>query len=250
MRLAFANATTATYFAKRVLGLNYYHLGQLDNHNDFQPVKALELATGLSYLKVVETTFSHFQWKIPGRVYVQGKETVGSISFHQLQSPTKGLLEHTHRVCPLCWKDDEIPYIRKKWRLRFWRTCPVHSIFLIENCQSCGNTFKSSYRHYSSINNRGEIAIYICPSCGKDVRQQYQMFDNRKDFIVAAALENFYFELLKAQTFSCKDAIALSKLRTMTRSEFIKIYPPVTVPVPRRKKRPVELDVTDYCQLV
>ena len=67
MRLAHANATTATYFAKRVLGLNYYYLGQLDNRDDFQPIKPLELATGLSYSKVVGTTFSHFQWKIPGK---------------------------------------------------------------------------------------------------------------------------------------------------------------------------------------
>lgn len=48
------------------------------------------------------------------------------------------------------------------------------------------------------------------------------MFDNRKEFIVAAALENFYCELLEAQTFSCEDAISLSRLRRMAPSEFKK----------------------------
>jgi hypothetical protein len=53
MRLAYANATTAIYLAKRVLGLNYYYFGRLDNRYDFQSVKALVLTTGLSYSKVV-----------------------------------------------------------------------------------------------------------------------------------------------------------------------------------------------------
>lgn len=248
MRLAHANATTATYFAKRVLGLNY--LSQLDNHFNAEIFKALELATGLPYSKVVNTTFSRVEWKIAGKVYFEGKETIGSVNFYQQMRPREGLLTHTHRVCPLCWKDDEIPYVRKQWRLGFWRTCPVHNIFLIDNCQICGNTFKSSYRYHSSINNLGRISLCICPSCGKDVRHQHQMFDNRNEFVVAAALENFYYELLEAKSFSCEDAIALSRLRKMSRFELRKIYPPVTVLVPRHKKRPVEYDVTDYCEMV
>lgn len=199
MRLAHANA--ATYFAKRVLRLNYYYLGQFDNRNDFQPIKALELATGLSYSKVVDTTFSHFQWKIPGKVYLEGKETVGSNSFHQLQSPTEGLLEHTHRVCPSCWKDDETPYIRKKCRLRFWRTCPVHNIFLIENCQVCGNTLKSSYRHYSSINNHGKFLYAFAYLAGTMCVSSIKCLITEKNLSWPRHLKIFIVNYLKHKLF-------------------------------------------------
>jgi hypothetical protein len=243
MRLAYANATTATYFAKRVLGLDY-SLRQLDNYPNFELVKALELATGLPYSKVVDTTFSHFQWAIPGKVYFKGKETVGSISFHRAHSLKKGLLEHTHRVCPFCWKEDEIPYIRRKWRLRFWRTCPIHKIFLIDKCKICGNTFKASYRHHSFINNHGKIAVCICSSCGKDVRYQHQMSDDSKEFVAVATLENLYYSLLEMQTFSCEDAIVLSGLRKIVRVTE-DIYPPITVLIPRHGKKPFESVVTE-----
>jgi hypothetical protein len=243
MRLAHANATTATYFVKRVLDMN--HVCQLDNYYDAKILKALELATGLPYSSVADTSFHHIQWKIPGTVYFEGKETVGSISFHQVQCQAKGLLKYTHRVCPLCWEADETPYVRKQWRLRFWTTCPVHNIFLSENCQVCGNTFKSSYRHHSAINNHGGMSVCVCQSCGNDVRRQRQIVESRDEFAVAAALESFYWERLKAQTFSCEDATELNKLRKMSRLAF-EIYPPVTVLVPGSRNRRVPRDVTNY----
>jgi hypothetical protein len=89
MRLAHANATTATYFAKQVLGLNY-GLAQLDNYCDAKPLRALELATGLSYLTVSDTSFHYTQWKIAGKVYFEEKEVAGSISFHQDQCQGRG----------------------------------------------------------------------------------------------------------------------------------------------------------------
>jgi hypothetical protein len=118
---------------------------------------------------------------------------------------------------------------------------------LIEECQICGSTFKSSYRYHSSINNHGKISVCICPSCGKDIRHQHQIFDDRKEFFVAAALENLYYELLESQTFSCEDTIALSRLRKMKQLPS-EIYPPVTVLVPRPRKRPVKYDVTNCCE--
>lgn len=243
MRLAHANAVTATYFMEGVLGIKRF--SQLDSSCRNEIFKALEVATGLPYSTVADTSFHHTPWKIAGKVYFEGKEVIGSISFHLAHYQAKGLLKYSHRVCPLCWRNDEIPYIRKKWRLRFWKTCPVHNTFLIEKCQNCARIFKSSYRHYSKINNYGENSICICPSCRSDIRHQEQNVENQREFIATAALENFYWELLEAQSFSCKDAVKLIELRKIMRQSS-DVYPPVTILVPGFRGRPTSRDVTSF----
>lgn len=66
MRLAHANATTATYFAKRVLGLNYY-LGQLDNRDDFQPIKASNWRQDFPIQKLSAQRFLTFSERFRGK---------------------------------------------------------------------------------------------------------------------------------------------------------------------------------------
>lgn len=113
MRLAHANAITATYFMGGVLGIKRFY--QLDSPYRQDVFKALEVATGLPYL-TADTSFYYTPWQIAGKVYFEGKEVASSISFHLAHYQAKGLLKYSHRVCPLCWRDDEIPYMsRPAW---------------------------------------------------------------------------------------------------------------------------------------
>ncbi|MHA1679930.1 MAG: TniQ family protein [Promethearchaeota archaeon] len=38
------------------------------------------------------------------------------------------------KYCPLCLKEDEFPYYRRSWRLKFVTCCPVHRILLHDRC--------------------------------------------------------------------------------------------------------------------
>jgi TniQ len=42
------------------------------------------------------------------------------------------------RFCPVCLKEDEIPFFRKTWRLTFSTACVKHRCFLMDRCQQCG----------------------------------------------------------------------------------------------------------------
>lgn len=44
------------------------------------------------------------------------------------------------RYCPLCLREDEQPYYRKKWRLAFSVVCTKHHCYLHERCPKCGTT--------------------------------------------------------------------------------------------------------------
>ena len=39
--------------------------------------------------------------------------------------------------CPLCLKDDHIPYFRKIWRLKKYTICEKHNIELLNRCPNC-----------------------------------------------------------------------------------------------------------------
>jgi len=39
------------------------------------------------------------------------------------------------RFCPICLKEDDTPYLRKKWRLSFSTACTKHNVYLEINAQ-------------------------------------------------------------------------------------------------------------------
>ena len=67
------------------------------------------------------------------------------------------------RFCPLCLKEDNMPYMRKKWRLSFSTACTKHKIFLVERCPWC-NTPVTQYKR------KGKNIFPICYRCGHDLR--------------------------------------------------------------------------------
>ena len=67
------------------------------------------------------------------------------------------------RFCPICLKEDETPYLRKKWRLSFSTACPKHKVFLAEECPTC----KKPITQYKR---KGNLIFPICYNCGYDLR--------------------------------------------------------------------------------
>ena len=44
------------------------------------------------------------------------------------------------RYCPVCFANDELPYLRLSWRLHLVPVCPTHRVLLYHDCWKCGKT--------------------------------------------------------------------------------------------------------------
>ena len=78
------------------------------------------------------------------------------------------------RYCPLCLKDDPVPYFRMIWHLPFVTVCPVHHVLLVNRCPSC----------YSTIdywNTRWNQSISTCFSCKDSLDTNYNFITSPRN---------------------------------------------------------------------
>lgn len=66
--------------------------------------------------------------------------------------------------CPLCLKEDAVPYFRKKWRYLFYNACPKHQVYLADRCGGC---FERIRFHKTALSDM----IVFCHNCGRDLRK-------------------------------------------------------------------------------
>ncbi len=65
------------------------------------------------------------------------------------------------RYCPLCLREDEKPYFRRKWRLSFSTACVKHSCFLLDRCTACSTPLTLSKLH-------DDRPVFHCYRCGHE----------------------------------------------------------------------------------
>jgi len=76
--------------------------------------------------------------------------------------------------CPICLREDEIPYWRVEWRFRHWMVCPDHRCWLQDTCSHCGKRqdLGAPYlvRHAKRRRNVARPATLAqCMKCGKNL---------------------------------------------------------------------------------
>lgn len=103
-----------------------------------------------------------------------------------------------YRICPKCWKEDKVPYIRKENRIIFSTFCKKHKCFLIDKCPKC-QTLIFPFKMF-----KNEFTYEFCNNCGfelanseiNDIRNEYRYKMNHKLFDVLykgyIELENYY----------------------------------------------------------
>lgn len=72
-----------------------------------------------------------------------------------------------YNFCPLCLAEDEVPYLRLKWRFSWYVYCERHTIAMETDCFNCGtpyqpNMIPAELRH-----------INYCPNCQKQLNESY-----------------------------------------------------------------------------
>jgi Zn ribbon nucleic-acid-binding protein len=77
------------------------------------------------------------------------------------------------KYCPICLREDKVPYFRKKWRVILYNICHKHSCYLYEHCPSCKSNLDISKMH----NNK--LPYTHCHKCGFELkRESFQSIKN------------------------------------------------------------------------
>lgn len=159
-----------------IMRLAYLHhirpiqlLGILDRESvrkkiDIEPrkelVNKLSINTKVSIKEILRTTYSSYQFFGTGD-YKKSSTFKMLIKHHTI---TTSINTTYYSYCPLCFREDIVPYFRMHWRFALVAFCSKHKCELIEKCNNCGS---SIVIHNNDIVRKLEN----CYECGYDLRE-------------------------------------------------------------------------------
>src|SRR5208282_5569879 len=85
------------------------------------------------------------------------------------------------RYCPLCFAEDEAPYLRLIWRFTFVPICLKHKVILKSRCGSCGSAFRPyAPNSYYDLNK--------CCTCGYTLSKSFPQRVENADYVAISKL--------------------------------------------------------------
>ncbi len=72
--------------------------------------------------------------------------------------------------CPHCLDEDEHPYWRSTWRLKYWMVCPKHCSSILNVCMACERTLGAFDYHGRRSSQHGISLCTRCPHCMTELR--------------------------------------------------------------------------------
>lgn len=79
------------------------------------------------------------------------------------------------KFCPLCWSEDEHPYLRKNWRLSFYTVCVKHNVFMSNKCYNCSSPLTISKTKLG-------LDFTYCFKCGTDLKKNVNQQINEQSY--------------------------------------------------------------------
>jgi hypothetical protein len=97
----------------------------------------------------------------------------------------------THqKYCPVCLREDKIPYFRKKWRVVFYNICHKHQCRLYEHCPACKTKLNISKMH------ENKLPYTHCHNCGFELKQGKKLPIHKK-YISSLDYQNKIFQTIR-----------------------------------------------------
>ncbi|MGO9601984.1 MAG: TniQ family protein [Candidatus Binataceae bacterium] len=162
VRLAHANGLKVhTFFARNFGRERQIWTRDIDKFAPDWLIDGLCAGTGLDRDRIVATTLRSFE----GFVY----EKLNPFGNTKWILPL-GVYHRTRRLpglqfCPLCLRNDPVPYFRKQWRLAFYTECDVHRIALCESCSRCGAPVTFFRTELGNKGFVGPASLLLCHKC-------------------------------------------------------------------------------------
>ena len=93
------------------------------------------------------------------------------------------------KYCPVCLREDKIPYFRKKWRVVFYNICHKHNCYLYEHCPSCKTKLDISKM------NKNKLPYTHCYQCGFELKRGRKLPIHQKH-ISSLEYQNEIFKII------------------------------------------------------
>lgn len=110
----------------------------IDLHAPQWLLEGLSARTGTQPHRIYQTTLRAFE-SILFETYVEGGRNRWVLPlgiFHRVRKA------YGQQFCPRCLGEDEVPYLRRAWRLAIVTVCAQHAIVLQDRCGSCGRALE------------------------------------------------------------------------------------------------------------
>jgi len=137
----------------------------IDLTADDEFLEALSYKSGLRFETLLKLTLRSYESFLAEKI-----STVAANHFIQpLGNYGRMTTMYGLRFCPICLKDDKIPFFRKTWRLSFSTACVKHGCFLLDRCQRCNSSVSIFRRFYD----HGFPQCYKCGSEYKNATPEF-----------------------------------------------------------------------------
>lgn len=91
----------------------------------------------------------------------------------------------TSGYCPVCLRNDDIPYFRLSWRLAFVTHCPVHECWLISRCPTCASCVWPSAFVERAGSSPKVMDLSCCTVCGTRLARAEAVVDGKAQASIA-----------------------------------------------------------------
>lgn len=168
VRLAFANGLPLHTFYSAYLGYKEPIWSRdIDRHPSDGLLNVISRRSGQALEKLKSLTLSSYEGFLFERLPLTGNSPwiIPAGLFHRTRQRA-GM-----QFCPLCLRDDVVPYYRRCWRLALYAMCEHHLCIMREYCPSC-STPVAFHRH--GIGRGKDIpagALKFCHRCDVDLSQ-------------------------------------------------------------------------------
>jgi len=150
-------------------------------------VKELADRTGTPFDVAWKTTLKSYEGKLFPKIRQTGiSPWILPVQMYHRKHKWPGL-----QFCPVCLKEDEEPYFRKRWRLSIYTKCHRHNIVCMDHCPSCQEPIMFHRIKPSKSNDLNNHPLSLCHRCNFDLRQSIShpgpYYDNKAAHLVEMA---------------------------------------------------------------
>ena len=158
VRTAYAHKTHPHTFTNQYLDFRPYSffLGEPDITLTTQMINAIEQKTN-NKIKIKKLMLKTYSGYLQENIFDNPNMFISKMKF-----------------CPVCLREDKVPYFRKSWRIAFYNICHKHKCHMYEECPECKSKIDISSMH------ENKLTYEFCYKCGFELKKARRLPVHKK----------------------------------------------------------------------